>query len=47
MRRQKYVITIMLGLAGAAFLVLGLLQGDYQTTLQKAVRLCLECVGIG
>lgn len=47
MKRKKYVMSILLGLMGVAFLVSGLLQGDYYTTLQKAVRLCLECVGIG
>ena len=25
----------------------GLAQGGYQTTLAKAVRICMECIGIG
>ena len=33
--------------AGAALLLLGILQGGYRDTLAKAVRICLECVGIG
>lgn len=33
--------------AGALSLVCGILQGGYRDTLAKAVRICLECVGIG
>ena len=33
--------------AGALLLWLGILQGGYRDTLAKAVRICLECVGIG
>ncbi|MFQ9640159.1 MAG: CD1871A family CXXC motif-containing protein, partial [Eisenbergiella sp.] len=25
----------------------GLYQGGYQDTLHKAIRVCLECIGIG
>ena len=34
----------------AAFLVLmaaGLLMGEYRTALEKAVTVCLDCIGIG
>lgn len=33
--------------AGVLSLALGIAQGGYQDTLAKAVRICLECVGIG
>ena len=33
--------------AGCAFLVLGVLRGEPGEILQKAVRVCLECIGIG
>ena len=33
--------------AGVIALALGIAQGGYQDTLAKAVRICLECVGIG
>lgn len=32
---------------GLAFVILGAVQGGYQTTMAKAVRICMECIGIG
>lgn len=33
--------------AGAAMVLLGVYRGEVQTVLGKAIRLCMECVGIG
>lgn len=38
---------LILACAGVLTLAAGVLQGGYQDTLTKAVRICLECVGIG
>ncbi|UHR02636.1 thioredoxin [Peptoniphilus sp. GNH] len=32
---------------GIAMVVFGLYRGEGDTVLQKAIKLCLECVGIG
>ncbi|WP_091994494.1 CD1871A family CXXC motif-containing protein [Peptostreptococcus sp. D1] len=32
---------------GAAFVVIGVNRGESATVLSKAIKLCLECVGIG
>jgi hypothetical protein len=32
---------------GAVLIAAGLSQGDYKDTLSKAIRICLECIGIG
>ena len=32
---------------GALLTAVGLLQGQYASVLAKAVRICMECVGIG
>ena len=34
-------------LLGLAFLVCGVMRGEADTVLNKAIKLCLECVGIG
>ena len=44
---NRRIIQLSIGAAGAAALVLGLVQGGYRDTLQKAIRICLECIGIG
>ena len=44
---KQRIAQISIGVVGAAALILGLLQGGYTDTLQKAVRICLECIGIG
>ena len=31
----------------AVFIILGLMQGEQNVVLNKAVRICLECIGIG
>lgn len=36
-----------LALAGVAGIVLGLLRGEGLVVLNKAIRICLECIGIG
>ena len=32
---------------GVAFVVIGVARGEYLDVLSKAVRVCLECIGIG
>ncbi len=42
----KYVKFFML-LLSAAMILLGIYSGETQIVLQKAVNICLECIGIG
>ena len=46
-RKIRQAARLLLAVSGALLLVGGILQGGYRDTLQKAVRICLEGVGIG
>jgi len=44
---KRKIVSYVLLIAALAFIVIGILQGDYTDTLRKAVLICLECIGIG
>ena len=46
-RSKKAVFQVLLLICGGAMLCCGVLRGEADTVLSKAIRLCLECVGIG
>lgn len=46
-RSKKAVFQVAMLICGAATLCYGAWRGEVETVLSKAIRLCLECVGIG
>ena len=44
---KKAAVQITLLLAGVAMLCFGVWRGEAEMVLSKAIKLCLECVGIG
>lgn len=46
-RSKKTMLQVSLLICGVAMLSYGALRGEVDTVLSKAIRLCLECVGIG
>ncbi|MEI3078630.1 MAG: CD1871A family CXXC motif-containing protein [Oscillospiraceae bacterium] len=45
--RKKAAAQVALLLAGVAMLCFGVWRGEAGMVLSKAIKLCLECVGIG
>ncbi len=46
-RRKKAGFQLAIAVLGAALLLGGLWRGEYMVTLNKAIHICLECIGIG
>lgn len=38
---------LALFILGALFLAIGVVRGEHLTVLKKAIRICLECIGLG
>ena len=45
--REKAALQVFLLLAGVAMVCFGVWRGELAAVLSKAIKLCLECVGIG
>ena len=45
--RVKFAAQLMLIVTATTFVCLGAYRGEVETVFAKAIRLCLECVGIG
>ena len=45
--RARNILRIVLFLAAVIMLAIGISNGEVQTVFQKAVNICLECIGIG
>jgi hypothetical protein len=44
---KKRGFTILTLILAAALVVVGVLEGQTKEVLMKAVRVCLECIGVG
>lgn len=43
----RFTLQLLLIAVSIAFVYLGVYRGEVETVFTKAIRLCLECVGIG
>lgn len=46
-RRSQRWVSLGLAMIGVIFLIVGAVSGQAMTVLNKAVHVCLECIGIG
>ena len=44
---SKMIFRILLLSSGLALVTIGLLNGGFRDVMTKAIRICLECIGIG
>lgn len=44
---RKKSFSIAVSIIGIIFMVIGVYRGEALTVLQKAVKICMECIGIG
>ena len=47
MKVKRLNLSLCLFLLGTLMIWLGVLRGEHHTVLEKAIRICLECIGIG
>lgn len=40
-------VTVFMLILGVCFIAFGIFRGEVMTVLDKGIKLCLECVGIG
>lgn len=44
---KRRIILIGIIILSCSAIIIGIVRGEVQTVLQKATRVCLECIGIG
>ncbi len=47
MRKKQGSLKVYAFVAAAGLVIIGLLKGQNVSVWEKAVRICLECIGIG
>jgi len=41
------ILPVVILLVGVTLMILGIVRGETQEIFRKAIRVCLECIGIG
>jgi hypothetical protein len=45
--KKRKIISIVSLCAGTVLVIAGIFRGEAETVLNKATRICMECIGIG
>ena len=46
-KKIRIIISCTLLITGITMMLLGILRGEAETVFEKAIRVCMECIGIG
>ena len=44
---RKKIARVVIAIAAVLLMTVGLAKGDYNDVKNKAIKICLECIGIG
>lgn len=47
MKNKNWIVSSCFLLAGFLMIALGVIRGEHHTVFEKAIKICLECMGIG
>ena len=45
--KKRSIISLCLIAAGVAFIAIGDVRGEANAVMQKAIMICMECIGLG
>lgn len=45
--KKRSIYTFVLLAVGLAFIAIGAIKGEANAVLQKAIMICMECIGLG
>lgn len=45
--KKRSIISLAIAAVGLAFIVIGAVRGEASAVMQKAVMICMECIGLG
>lgn len=45
--KKRAILSIVTAVTGAAMMAFGVYRGELSEVFTKAIRICLECIGIG
>ncbi len=45
--KKRSIISLAIAAVGLTFIVIGAVRGEAGAVMQKAVMICMECIGLG